>query len=203
MTMRRVGVWWLAGLTLVLAVLSVQGMWSVHPTGDGVEGMPTIVDLQLATSEQAFVDVLRAWSGTECGSPDLDCVVPVDVETHPFGIRTLKRNILVLDYAFPIAYSLLFVVLIGRLWCPAERVQRLLLVLAATTALADWLENSLHLWVLRGIDRFDELAGTDFWAGGIIGASVSALVKWLLIICAVAAIVAGSVKAVVGRLRST
>ena len=119
---------WLALLFSALAMVAFAWFDRVRPSGT-----PGVVALQLTFSAQAFRSILAQWG--------------------PAGVEAYRRATLFADSWFPIAYSLLLSSLTARLlvrsgldssrrWLPAIAV-------AFVAAFLDWVENALHLLLLR------------------------------------------------------
>lgn len=185
----------LLAVTVVMLGLFEWGNRSVYPHGDGVEGMPTILDLQLSFSESNFRQVLDLWSGIPCTSDrtsGADCIVPDGVDTHPDGVAAWKRNTVLFDFVFPLVYSAFFVVALVWVWRPTSRWGRWLVAAGSVAAASDFVENSLHLWVLRDVDAYADLARADLSATAIALASAFSSVKWGLIAVASVGLVTGA-----------
>jgi hypothetical protein len=197
-------------LALLVAALAMLGLFeagnrTVYPHGEGVSGMPTVFELQLSSSEEGFREVLDLWSGEPCASDitvSARCHLVGDVEVYPDGIAALKRTTIRLDFLFPLVYSAFFVAALAWLWRPGGRVLRWLVVLGVVTAAADWMENLLHLWVLRGVDSYADVAAADLSGAAITAASLFAAVKFALILGAVGGLLAGVVVRISRRRRA-
>jgi hypothetical protein len=206
--MRRLTNGWLVlGLlaaTLAMLMVFEAGNRSVYPHGDGVSGMPTIVELHLSFSESSFRDVWDLWSGKPCAS-DLTvssrCHLIGDVETFPNGVGTWKSNTLRLDYLFTLIYAAFFVGALGWLWRLGDRWLWWVGFAGGVTVVADWLENSLHLWVLRDVETFADLETAELSGGAIWLASAFASLKWSLLAVALVGVLVGFGSRVVGLAR--
>jgi hypothetical protein len=182
------------------------GQRSVYPQGGGVSGMPTFVELQLAFDEADFKRVWEVWSTAPCAT-DLTvsalCHIPPDLEPITDGPAAWKRNLIRLDFVFPLVYATFFVAALGWAWRMSPVGVRRLAVVGGAVALADWVENLLHLWVLRGLDTYADVAAADLGAGAILAASWAAAFKWALLAVGLFALVAGlalrGVAAITGR----
>ena len=160
LTDRRV-IWF----ALVLCVLAMAG-FTVLGRGFPPDS-PGIVALQLAFSKATFAGILQQWG--------------------PAGVRAFQMTTLWVDSWFPVAYALLLSSLLaalargssGRLTHPGDTT----LALPWLAMGLDWLENSLHLLLLRDPGN---LSATLVWV-----ASVAAAVKWGLIAVTVLVLVLG------------
>ena len=65
----------------------------------------------------------------------------------------------------------------------------------------DVVENSIHLWLLRGLRTWEQVAAADFSTALVLGASVSATVKYGLLLGFVGLAVARPVTRLAGRFR--
>ncbi|MBU1494641.1 MAG: hypothetical protein KJ956_11820, partial [Actinobacteria bacterium] len=167
----------------------VVAMAWVIPADTGISGTPSITDLQLSWTSRQFAHDLAEWSGEACSSSGMEgahCVwprsgdgdlVPPPVADGPAGFR---RMTLLLDYAFPILYSLFAIGLTIRLWGLLGRRRWLVAVVGAgvAAALCDMAENTIHLWLLRGIDTWEQAAAAAFPGGLVAAASVFASIKY-------------------------
>jgi len=128
-------------------------------------GTPSVVALQLAFSATRFREVLEQW-----GAP---------------GMQAYRTSTLLVDSWFPIAYAALLSGLLARLTArlggggsgPGFAVFALPLLAAAL----DWIENVLHLSLLRDPSRIS--------AALVLLASIAATVKWALLGVSIVAIV--------------
>ena len=161
----------LVWLALALCALATVGFAVVGPGFPG--GSPGIVALQLAFNKETFASILRQWG--------------------PAGIRTYQTVTLWVDSWFPPAYALLLSSLIAVLAVRASgrtaRLGRALFALPWLAMTLDWLENGLHLILLRN--------PANLSAALVLIASLAAALKWGLI----AASVAGLILLVVARVR--
>lgn len=180
----------------------LQARWVVP---SGPEGVPTITDLQFSWTSDQFRHDLYEWSGVVCGEPgsgDPDCTwrgapdAP-DPAPIPDGPAGFKRLTLLLDYALPLLYGAFALGLLTRLWDLAGRNRRWLALAAGAAAaapLCDMTENTLHLWLLRGVDTWDQAAAADYPGGLVTAASVCASIKYGLLAVLIAFGLAGAVR---------
>jgi hypothetical protein len=117
---------------------------------------PEIAALQLSFTEDRFRDTLADWE-------------PGAIDAY--------REWMWLDYIFPLAYAIFLASAVALLTAqpglPPTRIQRALFVMPFAAAPLDYLENTLHLILLRDPDHL---------AAGMIGlASIAAAIKWALI----------------------
>jgi hypothetical protein len=181
----------------VNAVLFIPAQRGVVPADATIEGMPTVVHLQMAWTPDRFRGYLEEWSGSVCSPvPDTTarCVwsgevaadgtitrTPPPVADGPAGFRRMTMR---LDYSFPVLYGLLAVGLTSRLWGLTGRNRRWLPLAAGAglaAVLCDMAENTLHLWLLRGVDTWDQLAAADFPAPLVAAASAFATGKYAIL----------------------
>ncbi len=133
-------------------------------------GAPGIVELELAFSAQAFGDIVQQW-GAE-------------------AVRSYCTATILIDYWFPLAYSLFLASLMALLSFQAGRVLRPNWVaLPFIAALLDWAENSFHLILLRDATHLSSTL--------VLLASVAAALKWGLVAVSVVAIL----RLIVARMR--
>lgn len=142
-------------LALLLNVLAVVGFALL---GQGaLSGNSTVVALQLAFTEERFGNIIEQWG--------------------PAGVQAYQTTTIWIDSWFPVAYALLLsslvAVLTRRAGKQAARSGRMLFGLPWLAMALDWLENGLHLILLRSSG---DLSGTLVWV-----ASLAAAVKWGLI----------------------
>jgi len=128
-------------------------------------GTPGVVALQLAFSADAFRRIIAQWGAA--------------------GVQAYRVSTLCIDSWFPIAYSLLLASLIAVLAARSGRVPaklRLsLFALPFFAALLDWIENTLHLILLREPHHISTPV--------VFIASVAAVIKWGLIALSVLVII--------------
>jgi len=200
----------------VNAVLFIPAQRGVAPADATIEGMPTVVHLQMAWTPDRFRGYLEEWSGSVCSPvPDTAarCVWPGEVAADGTITRTpppvadgpagFKRMTMRLDYAFPILYGLLAVGLISRLWGLTGRNRRWLpLAVGAGLAavLCDMAENSLHLWLLRGVDTWDQALAAAYPAFPVAAASLFASMKYAILVGFALAALAWPVRSAANRL---
>jgi len=196
----RLGRWWLV-LTLGAAIVAFS-LWfrvlnrSVTPHGDLVDGIPSVLSLQVAYTEDRFSAVLEEWSGEPCvvvaDAEALDlvragegyrCALGPGVTVPGDGIEAFKRNLILADFVFPVVYSLFAVAALLWAWPRAGRGSGPGAAAAAAVVMggADWVENTLHLVVLRDVTTYAEAAAANFPGQLILAASLAATVKIVLI----------------------
>nr|MBC7245307.1 hypothetical protein [Chloroflexota bacterium] len=151
------------GLALVLTVLAFVAFAYFDQARPS--GTPGVVALQLAFSAGTFQSIINQWGA--------------------LGVQAYRVSTLYVDSWFPIVYALLLASLIAFLTHKAGKAARkfhlLLMVLPFVAMLLDWLENALHLILLRDLNRLSPLP--------ILIASLAAAIKWgiiafsLLVVC--------------------
>ena len=201
-----------AALAANFALFPIFMDWVV-PTGAETTGLPTITDLQFSWTAEQFSHNLSEWSGVACGpigSGDPDCTwrgapeapSPAPTADGPAGFRRLTTSF---DFSLPLLYGLFAIGLLTRVWGLADARRRWLgLAVAAGTvaALCDMCENSLHLWLLRGIGTWEQAAAADFSGGAVAAASVLASIKYGLLLAMIVAASVGLVRRGLERLRA-
>jgi hypothetical protein len=177
--------------TLALAGLALTALFArvLFPAAAAQSGSPdnNVIDLQLASSSDQFVGVLRQWSAA-----------------NPHAVGIIKeKSIVQLDFLFPLIYGLTFA--FGYAWLTGRRkptrLDRVLFALPIVAAGFDYVENVLHLYLLRGVSTLDDVnraaESGAFDPGLVLAASSAARVKYLLL----AASVVGILGAAIGRIR--
>jgi hypothetical protein len=205
-------------LVLANAALFLPTQQWVAPTGDGISGTPTVTHLQLSWTSEQFSHNLAEWSSEACSlepADDAHCVWPgvmtadgivrdpAPVADGPAGF---KRATLLVDFTFPVLYSLFAIGLTIRMWGLLDRSQWLVnLVIGAgfTAAVCDFVENATHIWMLRGIDTWEQAAAADFPGFGVGLASVLASIKYGVLVLFVLAAGVWLVRWPILRLRTT
>jgi hypothetical protein len=156
---RRLADWRVALLSLLfmlLAVVLFAQFDRARPTGT-----PGIVALELAFSAQAFGNIALQW-GAE-------------------AVRAYRTATLLVDYWFPLAYSLFLASLMALLSSQAGKARwSNWVALPFIAALLDWVENTAHLVLLRDPTH---LSGTL-----VLVASMAAALKWSLVAVSVVVI---------------
>ena len=156
---RRVARARMVGISLLLTVLAFvvfAGFDRARPAGT-----PGVVALELAFSEEAFRRITTQW-GAE-------------------GVHAYRTSTIYIDYWFPIAYALLLSSLIAVLTVkPGEtpsRRQVTCFALPFIAGLFDWVENTLHLVLLRDPSNLS--------ARLVLVASIAAAIKWGLVVLSI------------------
>jgi hypothetical protein len=215
--------------TRVLAVLFVllvlngalftPAQHGVVPGAPGIDGMPTVTHLQLSWTAERFQGNLAEWSGEPCATvpaADVPCVWPGTTDAGGAVTRTpppiadgpeeFKRLVVQLDFTFPVIYTLFAIGLASRLWALAGRNRRWLPVVMTAGIVAgvcDVVENSIHLWLLRGLSTWEQVAAADFSTALVFGASVFATIKYGLLLGFIGLAVARLITRLAGRFRGT
>jgi hypothetical protein len=150
------------GVSLLLTVLAfVAFAWfdRARPAGT-----PGVIPLELAFSAEAFSSIITQW-GAE-------------------GVRAYQVSTVCIDYWFPVAYAMFLAGLIAVLtFKPGgtpSRLQLTCFALPFIAGLLDWMENTLHLILLRDPSHVS--------APLVVFASIAAALKWGLIVFAILAI---------------
>jgi hypothetical protein len=175
--LRRMAGAHIVGLSLslvALASLAVAWFDKARPAGS-----PGVIALQLAFSEEAFHGIITQW-GVE-------------------GVQAYRRSTLYIDSWFPLAYASLLssviAVLTVRAGGTTGRFQLARFALPSIASLWDWVENTLHLILLRDPSHLS--------ATLVLIASIAAAIKWDLIALSIAAILCLLLRMVGARRRGT
>ncbi len=210
----------LAALFVLLAVngvLFTPAQHGVVPDAPGIGGMPTVTHLQLSWTAERFQGNLAEWSGEPCATvpaTDAPCVWPgttgaggIVTRTPPpitDGPEAFKRLVVQLDFTFPVLYTLFAIGLASRLWGLPGRNRRWLpavMTAGIVAGVCDVVENSIHLWLLRGLSTWEQVAAADFSTALVFGASVFATIKYGLLLGFVGLAVARLITRPAGRFR--
>jgi len=192
-------------LVVINAALFLPAMGWIVPNDLEITGLPTVTHLQLSWTSDQFSHNLAEWSGEACWAPGIEanhCTWPRAADGDGFELRPapvpdgpagFKRMTLLLDYTFPILYSLFAIGLAVRLWRLLGRNRRWLRLVAGAgvgAGLCDMAENTIHLWILRGVDTWEQAAAVEFPGGLVASASLLASIKYgILLLFVVAAVV--------------
>ncbi len=129
---------------------------------------PDIVALQLAFTKARFTKVLRAWHKGR-GSA---------------AIPMFRKSVKQLDFLFPIIYAVFFASAIATITSSPirkpEQVELMLFLLPFLAAIFDWIENGLHLKILKGVDSWVEIEAVNPTL--IFLASLAASIKLALLL---------------------
>jgi len=140
-------------------------------------GTPSAVSLELAFSATTFGQIVDAW-GAE-------------------GVRSYRDSIVYVDYWFSLAYALFLSGLLSTVRpSPGEshsKADMAFFGLPMCAAALDWIENTLHLVLLRRDGGFQPVL--------VFAASCAAVLKWSLLALVAATIVGNFYDAVVQRLK--
>ncbi|MBC7232309.1 MAG: hypothetical protein H5T68_03585 [Chloroflexi bacterium] len=143
------------GLALVLSVVAFVAFAYFDQARP--PGTPGVVALQLAFSTDTFHHIIALWGAA--------------------GVQAYQVSTLYVDSWFPISYALLFASLIAVLTHkPGKAVSKSHLaffVVPFVAMLLDWIENALHLVLLRDPSHLSPSL--------VLIASVAAAVKWGII----------------------
>ena len=151
---------WLALCFLVLFIF-VQAFFS-HPDFAYREaGAPDVVCLQLAFAVGKFKSILLSWR----------------------SIALFKRSVREIDFIFPLAYAglLAFAYAWSRRNIRPGKLDRFFFLAPVVAAIFDYVENSLHLYLLRGVDTPAQAEVSNFPAAMVLAASTFALLKIVLL----------------------
>jgi hypothetical protein len=160
---------WLALYFLVISVF-VQAFFS-HPNFVYREANEAgVVPLQLAFTVSRFKEILLSWS----------------------DVRIFKQSLWQIDFVFPLAYAglLAFAYAWSRRNENPSRRDRFFFLAPFVAALCDWIENSLHLYLLRNVDAVEQAKAATFSGALVFAASAFAAIKIALIAIVAIAIIA-------------
>ena len=146
--------------TLIAAVVAFAVMGLVSALTSRGDDPLDVISLQMAYTVERFEAVAQPWG--------------------PDGIRDFRRNLFLVDLAFPATYALLLVILFTRFAPGAPRWAVLAPVLALV---ADIAENSLHALALTRL-----LDGTAAPPWAVLGGSLFATAKYALLVAALVAL---------------
>lgn len=159
---RRLATLWvlvpaLAGVVVIALLFQVTGRMVVA-------GGTTGIELQRAFTPDRFAAAVRGWGD---------------------GVEVFKTSLIMLDFAFPLAYAAALASLVAVAGGPGPtRVALGLFTLPWVAAALDWIENLLHLWLLADVHTAAEAAAAAYPALPVAGASLAAMVKFALLLAA-------------------
>jgi len=181
--------------------------------------MPTVTHLQLSWTADRFQGNLTEWSSEPCATvpaADVPCVWPgtmaeggtITRNPPPIadGPGAFRSMVVRLDFTFPVLYTLFAIGLTTRMWGLVGRNRRWLpfvMTAGIIAGVCDMIENSIHLWLLRGLGTWEQVASADFSTVLVFGASVFATIKYGLLLGFVALAVAWPIVSLAGRSRGT
>jgi hypothetical protein len=129
---------------------------------------PRILEMQLAFGAEKFKSVLRGWS-----------------ELYNF-----KESVKRIDYFYPPVYAALLIS--GYAWARGVarpgRWDRFFFWAPMAAAVCDWVENSLHLYLLKDVANVVDLQTANLPEPLVVAASIFALIKWVLVALSLAAL---------------
>jgi hypothetical protein len=127
-----------------------------------VDGGTTGIELQRAFTPDRFASVVRTWGD---------------------GVEAFKSSLIMLDFAFPLAYACALASLAALAGGPGpERPALALFALPWAAAALDWIENLLHLWLLADVHTAADAAAAAYPALLVAAASVAAMFKFALLL---------------------
>jgi hypothetical protein len=139
----------------------------LFPAASARAGGSKVVELQRAHTPESFRKVLEKWSASRADA-----------------IGIMKReNIVKLDFIFPVLYGLCFAFAYAAFRGNSNpgSLDILVFSLPFVAGLFDWIENSLHLLLLRGITTASHLEGVEFPSSLVFTASFFAHAKFALL----------------------
>jgi hypothetical protein len=142
---------------------------------------PNVVSLQLAFTVGNFKEILNKWG----------------------DISLFKETLWKIDFIFPVSYAglLAFAYAWSRRNEKPARIDRFFFLAPMAAALCDWIENSIHLYLLRNVSDSAQAKSANFSGALVFAASAFASVKVGLLVLATAAIIILLVKALVKNFR--
>ena len=182
---------WAALVAMAVASLFMLVLFSRASAKTGSD-KNNVIHLQRAYTPEMFAGVLRSWS-TAAGA-------------KPEAVGIMKReNIIKLDLIFPVVYALAlalsYAALSGRRQPTA--LDFVLFLTPFVAGLFDLVENSIHLYLLRGVNTAADVeaavkAGT-FRPSPVFAASAFAHAKYVLLLVSGAALVWGVIQCLRAR----
>ena len=180
---------WRGWAALIAIVVAFVFMLVLFPRASAKTGsdVNNVVDLQKAYTLEMFAGVLRGWS-TAAGAKE-DAV----------GIMK-RENIIKLDLIFPVVYALAlalsYATLSGRRQPTA--LDFVLFVTPFVAGLFDLIENSIHLYLLSGVNTAADVEAAvkagAFRPSLVFAASAFAHAKYVLLLVSLAAVVWGVIQ---------
>lgn len=167
---------WLTGLFVAAAIGFVFAFRHASSWYRG-SGDPDIVELQLAGNAEAFADILTMW-----------------VASVPSATSGVLRTVLIFDYLFPVVYAMALAGLIAILF-DGKRPSCVgfVIVLPFAAAVFDWIENTIHVGILAGLDGGVAIDPTSISLAAVTIASWSAVLKMACLTASIALFLAGIV----------
>ena len=155
------------GVTLIFAVVLFPASAKRFRPADGKH----IIYLQLAFSVDRFREILLGWA-----------------RAIPDSMKWLKQSILKLDYLFPVLYATAFASVYAVLSANDTPSSWDVFFVTAPffAGFFDWIENTVHLIILRGIHTASDIQSASFNSMLIKFASSAASIKFLLLTANVA-----------------
>ncbi len=128
-----------------------------------VPGGTTGVELQKAFTPERFAAAVRGWGD---------------------GVEAFKTSLIMLDFAFPLAYAAALGSLVALAGRGPGSLDLWLFALPWAAAGLDWIENLTHLWLLADVHNAADAAAAAYSAVPVAAASVAAMVKFALLLTA-------------------
>lgn len=156
--------WALVPALLAVAVFAV--LFEVAQRMAAPDG-PAVIALQRSFTVVRFEAVIAAWGD---------------------GVAGFNLSTMILDFAFPLLYALGLSALVALAAGPRPgRGALAVFALPWAAALLDWLENTIHLWLLADVHTAADAAAASFPAPLVFLASVLAMLKFGALLTAAAA----------------
>lgn len=129
-----------------------------------VPGGTTGVELQKAFTPERFAAAVRGWGD---------------------GVEAFKTSLIMLDFAFPLAYATALSSLVALAGGTGPgRLALWLFALPWAAAGLDYIENLTHLWLLADVHNAADAAAAAYPAAPVAAASLAAMVKFALLLAA-------------------
>ena len=167
--------WLVTFISLMTVLLFILVLFPAASQKYSGKSDPHIIKLQLAFTKPRFTNVLLAWYESR-GSA---------------AIPEFRKSVKQLDFIFPIVYAVFFSSFIASLTSGSleepDQNAYLLFLLPFAAALFDWIENLLHLRLLKGVDTRMEIESLSQIQ--ILAASIAASLKWALVLISLFSII--------------
>ena len=184
---------WRGWAALVAIAVAFVFMLVLFPRASAKTGSKknNVVALQKAYTLEMFTGVLRGWSTPKTKEDERE----ENRETLRSAVGIMKReNILKLDFIFPVAYALALA--LPYAWLSGRRqptaLDFVLFLTPLVAGLFDIIENSIHLYLLRGVNNAADVEAAieagAFRPSLIFAASAFAHAKYVLMLVSFAAL---------------
>lgn len=148
--------------------------WFLFPAFDSAfreAGDPLVIDLQFSWSVDRFVEIISIWIAS----------------TGQGAVRGLVRQMIVLDFAFPVVYAVFGASMLSQAW-PTPRMRTRLILIPMSAAVADFFENILLIYAIRDMPP---ASATAVSSSTVFAVSSLATLKLQLLLTTIALVVIG------------